>query len=394
VSAPPPPPAWTAADARAVTQLMLLVVAWRVVTALVAFLVNVTFPLDRPEQFTVLGTTHHFLDPFARYDAGWYFGIASRGYQWVEGGRNNLAFFPAFPWLMGMVGRLFGGTQGDVYFGGIVVSWIASVVAVGFVYATARLDLPAARAWDAALLTFVFSFAFFFGLIYSEGLFLCGLAAAIFGLRTRRWWLGAAAGALVTATRVNGIMALPAFLWLAWRAAGPDPRERSRALLAAVATSAGFFAYCVFNWALTGDPFEWYHAITRWGYYPGTSVTTNPLAAFVSNLASRPYEYMVNEHPAPYDVMNGVFPMAMAVTLPVLWWRLGAGYGLLIAANLALPLSSGQFEGLGRYCAVLFPFQIWLASVVPDGGRPLVFAGYGVLYAIALTMFTTLHTLH
>ena len=102
---------------------------------------------------------------------------------------------------------------------------------------------------------------------------------------------------------------------------------------------------------------------------------------------------MVNEHAAPYDVLNGLFPMLMAMTLPLLWWRLGAGYALLIAANLALPLSSGQFEGLGRYCAVLFPFQIWMAAVLPDRWRPLVFAGYGVLYALALTMFTTLHSL-
>jgi hypothetical protein len=393
VPAPIRPAPWSAADARAVTHLMLLVVALRVATALVAFLVNVTFPLDRPEQFTMLGATHYFWDPFTRYDSGWYYGIAARGYQWVEGGRNNLAFFPAYPWLMGVVGRLLGGTQGDIYFAGIVVSWVASVAAAGFVYATARLDLPAERAWDAALLTFVFPFAFFFGVVYSEGLFLCGLAAAIYGLRTRRWWLGAVAGALATATRVNGVMALPALVWLAWRAAGPDPRERSRALLAAAGTAAGILAYCGFNWALTGDPFEWYHAITRWGYHPGSAVAANPLATFVANLASRPYDYMVNEHAAPYDVLNGLFPLLMAVTLPLLWWRLGAGYALLIAANLALPLSSGQFEGLGRYCAVLFPFQIWVAAVTPDRWRPLVFAAYGVLYALALTMFTTLHSL-
>ena len=91
MSAPLRPSAWTAADARAVTQLMLLVVALRVATALVAFLANVAFPLAQREQFTVLGATHHFLDPFARDDAGWYFGIASRGYQWVEGGRNSSA---------------------------------------------------------------------------------------------------------------------------------------------------------------------------------------------------------------------------------------------------------------------------------------------------------------
>ena len=115
---------------------------------------------------------------------------------------------------------MFGGTQADFYFAGIVVSWVASVAAAGFVYATARLDLPPERAWHAALLTFVFPFAFFFGIVYSEALFLLGLSAAIYGLRTRRWWLGAAAGALMTATRVNGVMAVPALVWLAWRAAG------------------------------------------------------------------------------------------------------------------------------------------------------------------------------
>ena len=41
-------PAWTAADARAVTRLMLIVVALRVATSVLAFYGNVTFPLARP----------------------------------------------------------------------------------------------------------------------------------------------------------------------------------------------------------------------------------------------------------------------------------------------------------------------------------------------------------
>ncbi len=391
VTASPPPSAWTADDARAVTQLMLLAVVLRVATALIAFFMNATFPLDRPEQFTVLGETHLFWDTFARNDSGWYFGIASRGYQWVEGGRNNLAFFPAYPLLMGVVGRAVGGTPADFYFGGIVVSWVASIAAMGLVYGTARLDLTADRAWHAAVLTFVFPFAFFFGVAYSESLFLLGLSGAIFGLRTRRWWLGAAAGALMTATRVNGVMAVPALVWLAWMSAEPTRRGRLRALAAGAATSLGFVAYCAYNWQVTGDPFEWYFAITRWGYHPGATAAGSPLITLLANLATRPYAYLLTEHAAPYDTLNGFFPVVMAATLPWLWGRLGVGYALLVAANLALPLSSGQFEGLGRYSAVLFPFQIWLAAVMPALARPLLYMGYGVLYIVALTLFTTLH---
>jgi hypothetical protein len=108
----------------------------------------------------------------------------------------------------------------------------------------------------------------------------------------------------------------------------------------------------------------------------------------------RPYEYLVNERGAPYDVVNGLFPLLMAVALPWLWRRLGFGYVLLIVANLALPLSSGQFEGLGRYSAVLFPFQIWVAASTSEAWRPLIYASYGVLYGLTLAMFTTLHTLY
>lgn len=386
-------PAWTAADTRAVTRLMLIVVALRVATALVAFYANVTFPLARPEQFTVFASTDHFWDTFARNDSGWYLGIASRGYRWVPGGRGNLAFFPAYPLLMRAVGRAVGGTQSDFYFGGIVVSWLASIGGIALVYALARRLMAHERAWHAALLTYVFPFAFFFGVVYSEALFVLALATALYGLESRRWGLAVLGGAVLTATRVNGVMAVPALVVIGWQAAGGEVAARFRGALAGAAAVAGIAAYCAYNWTVSGDPFEWYHAITRWGYHPGTTLTANPLWVFAANLSTRPYAYLVGEHAAPYDVLNGLFPVVMVAALPWIWRRLGAGYALLIAANLALPLSSGQFEGLGRYCAVLFPFQIWLAAVTPPSHLPLVYTGYGVLYGLALTLFTTLHAI-
>ena len=386
-------PAWTAADTRAVTRLMLIVVALRVATALVAFYANVTFPLARPEQFTVFASTDHFWDTFARNDSGWYLGIASRGYRWVPGGRGNLAFFPAYPLLMRAVGRAVGGTQSDFYFGGIVVSGLASIGGIALVYALARRLMAHERAWHAALLTYVFPFAFFFGVVYSEALFVLALATALYGLESRRWGLAVLGGAVLTATRVNGVMAVPALVVIGWQAAGGEVAARFRGALAGAAAVAGIAAYCAYNWTVSGDPFEWYHAITRWGYHPGTTLTANPLWVFAANLSTRPYAYLVGEHAAPYDVLNGLFPVVMVAALPWIWRRLGAGYALLIAANLALPLSSGQFEGLGRYCAVLFPFQIWLAAVTPPSHLPLVYTGYGVLYGLALTLFTTLHAI-
>jgi hypothetical protein len=57
--------------------------------------------------------------------------------------------------------------------------------------------------------------------------------------------------------------------------------------------------------------------------------------------------------------------------------------------NLYLPLSSGAFEGLGRYCSVLFPAFIWLATVVPSNQRPVWIATFAALQAFGAALFYT-----
>lgn len=383
--------AWTAADRRLLPRVLLLALGVRVCSALFAWLAHATLTLNRPEQFTVFGRTHLFWDTFARWDSGWYLGLARDGYQFVEGGRSNLAFFPLYPSLMGGLGRLLGGTDADFYFAGIVISWLASIGAAGVIYALARLDLCPARAWRATLFALAFPFAFFFGVVYTEALFLLLLVTSVYALRTRRWGLAAAAGMLLTACRVNGIMALPALLWIAWTAAGESREARGRALAAAAASGLGLATYAAFNWSVAGDPLEWYWSIKRWDYHPG-SFPLGALGRLWLDVLTHPYAY-VSTDMGPYGLLNGLAATALLVALPGIWRRLGTGYALLVAANLVLPLSSGQLEGLGRYSAVLFPFAIWLGAVLSARTAAPVLLLCGVLYGFCCALFTTVHPL-
>jgi hypothetical protein len=88
---------------------------FRILSACVGFLVNAIFPLAQREQFTVFSRTNHFWDAFARWDSGWFYGIARNGYAFVEEGRSNLAFFPAYPMSMRYIGWLMGGDQQSDY---------------------------------------------------------------------------------------------------------------------------------------------------------------------------------------------------------------------------------------------------------------------------------------
>jgi hypothetical protein len=61
--------------------------------------------------------------------------------------------------------------------------------------------------------------------------------------------------------------------------------------------------------------------------------------------------------------------------------------------NLAVPLSSGSLEGLGRYAGVLFPFSLWLASLSGIARHHWIVAIFGMLYVICFTLWVKLYPL-
>jgi hypothetical protein len=384
---------------RASLRIALCALGFRVVSAILAFFANIVFPPDRPDAVTMFGRPNLFWDGFTRYDAGWYYQIAANGYRFVVGGPavglgkpGKIAFFPVYPLLMRYVGRLFGRAPGDVYLGGIAVSWIAFALALIAVTALARLDLPERRAERAALLVAVFPFAFFYGMVYTEALFLLFTVVSFYGFRTRRWMLGGICGGLATATRVNGILMLPALAWIAWRGAAPDARDRALAMLGLALVVCGVGAYSAYVYTLTGNPFEWAASIERWGYHPGGAPWMAPVR-LVQSLVTHPARYLAADRMAPYDTLYGVTGILFVIAVPFVWRQLGAAYGLFMLLNLYLPLSSGAFEGVGRYCAVLFPCFIWLASIrsrVVMTGLVVVFS---LFYTLALALFVTGHPL-
>jgi hypothetical protein len=370
--------------------------AFRVWSAVLACLANIVFASYQPDQFPSPFGGSAFFDPFIRYDSGNFFQIARFGYTagpmaYVAGGRSSIAYLPVYPLLMRWVGRLFGHAPADYYYGGIVVSWTAFLLAMVVLYRLATLDLPAPQAERAVVLTAVFPFAFFFGVVYTESTFLLFTLLAFYGFRTRHWIAGGLAGGLATATRVNGLMMLPALAWIAWRTAAPTRRDRGLALGGLLLAAAGLGAYSFYIFRITGDPLEWAKALQRWGYYPGGAPWMAPVH-LVRALATHPYAYVAGERMAPYDTLNGITALAFAAAVPFVWVRFGAGYGLFVLANLWLPLSSGQFEGLGRYCAVLFPAFIWLGSWAGrrSSGAVVVFAS---LYTLCLALFTKIYPL-
>ena len=387
-------------------------IAFRILSAVLALVLNVVFPDYTSPQFTVFGSPSPFWDAFARHDSGWYYQIARYGYTqgasaYVPGGRSGIAFFPAYPFLMAYVGRALGRTPADLYFGGLIVSWVAFTLAMIALYHLARLDLDKPAAERTVLLAAVFPFAFYFGAVYTEALFLASIVACFYFFRTRRWVLGGLCGALATATRVNGILMWPALAWLVWQQFGSPGRHEQKpaaagdqasrrdiwwAIAGLLLVPVGIGLYSLYIFRLTGNAFEWAATIQRWGYYPGGS----PIAVFFGlgrALVMNPYAFLAGERLAPYDTLNGIAALLAVMAVPFVWWRFGGAYGLFMAASLWLPLSSGQVEGLGRYVAVLFPLFIWLASIRSETTGTVIVVVFAMFYTLCMALFTNIHPL-
>src|SRR5262249_9085779 len=174
----------------------------------------------------------------------------------------------------------------------------------------------------------------------------------------------------------------------------PTPKDRMRAAVGLALTTTGFAAYCWYIYALTGNPLEWAATLERWGsgYRPGGAFWTAPFA-LVRHLVTHPYAYLAGDRMALYDTLYGAAALAFLATVPLVWMRFGGGYALYMLLNLLLPLSTGVFEGLGRYCSVLFPCFIWLASIRSRAAGAALVVMFALFYTLALALFTTIHPL-
>ena len=359
----------------------------------IALFANLAFPLDSPEQLNVFsGSTSPFWDTFARFDTGHFQNIAWGGYVPTVDGRSDIAYFPVYPLLMRWVGDLFGRHHAIYYIAGIFVSWTCYVLAMVALYYLARLDLPPRLARRAVLFTSIFPFSFFFGVAYSESTFLLFTVLAFYGFRTRHWIIGGLCGGIATATRVPGILIAVPLAWIAWREAAPTTSSRLAALGGLALAASGFTLYCLYIYHLTGNPLEWAATLQRWDYHPGGAPWMAPLR-LIAQLTTHPYRFLTTERMALYDTLYGVSAIAFVCAIPFVWMRFGAAYGLFMLLNLWLPLSSGVFEGMGRYCSILFPAFIWLASVRSRSVATGITVTFALFYTLGLALFTTIHPL-
>lgn len=322
--------------------------------------------------------------PLAKWDAQHYLAIAFDGYAESHAGlppaEMRPAFFPLYPGMVRLFSG-FGASPGLVLIMAYIVSLSCFFFALVVIHRLAAMELGERYARPALMLLAFFPTAFFFGIPYTESLFLLLAAGAFLAARMGRWPVAGAILALASATRVPGLLlVIPvALLYLYGPRADRDPAtsrgiwpryrvgpEAAWLLLAPLGVAA-FSAYMHFA---LGDAMAWQHAQEVFGRH-----TVDPLSGLwaglreagtsIGHVVSGTYdEQPINEHLNIAQV--GFLALAMAGGIGALR-MLPVAYGTWVLVSLVPILVSqppdNPLWSSPRFIAVLFPIFFWLAVV-------------------------------
>jgi hypothetical protein len=334
---------------------------------------------ENADKFDEPALTHALADPvlapLARWDSVWYLRIADSGY---EDSAARTAFFPLYPLLVRGVGTLFGGSPGALLAAAFLVSLAAFLAALVLLHRLTELELGRRLASPALLLLAVFPAAVYFGVPYSESLFLLLAVGTFYAARTGRWaWAGVCAG-LASGTRSAGLLlVLPlALIW--WQSRPRRVRDGAWVLLA----PAGLVAYAAWLGLVEGDALRFLDVQEAWsreltvplaGAWDGFAAAVDGVRQLASGSRSPVYFNAAAGDPfriAAINVMLFATLVFAVVACVGVFRRLPRAYGVWVAASLVLsltfPVTPQPLMSLPRFVAVLFPVFMWLAVVCEE----------------------------
>lgn len=369
---------------------------------LAGFLAVVTIGVT-PQAADVIGVRDPLTTLPARFDSGWYAGIAIDGYEWQHrfDRQQNLAFFPAYPLLMRAAGLATGvfaaGIPPErrilrVIWLGLAISLVAFFWALWYFSRLAREILDDRRASLAVVLLAAYPFAVFYGAAYTESLFLLAALGAWYHFRHRQWAAAASWALVVGLCRPNGfLLSVPLGLVAFGMADAPngdgragDRPARWAALAVAAMPTAGMLLFTAYVYRLTGVWFAWSRLHGAWGRTLGVGVAGGAESAW--NPAAGLLSWAVSH---PYSALNGLgLLFALSLLWPV-WRRLGTAWLLYVAANLLLPLLSGGLLSMGRITSTVFPLFLALSAGLSPRAAAACAAVFGVLQGFAAALFFT-----
>jgi len=189
--------------ATGVFKIIIFFLAWRIFTLLLAFAAPVIIPefgakFPYFQEILINTTLPHFIWSQGNFDGVHYLRIAQDGYIY----QYTQAFFPVYPILI-KIGSFF--TFGNELISALLVSNLSFLAALIVFFKLVREKFNENIAKWSCIFLLSFPTSFYFGAIYTEGLFFLLVVSAFYMIEKGKFWQGAIIGSVASATRLVGV---------------------------------------------------------------------------------------------------------------------------------------------------------------------------------------------
>ncbi len=293
--------------------------------------------------------------PFARYDAGWYAGIATNGYVYHgSAGQESVRFYPLFPLLLRVVQTV---TTLPVFWAGTLTSSVCLLVALLFIGDMSRKDRTSPLHTTAMIL--VFPSSFYFVTTYTESLMLLCSAVALWALDGERWVLACLVCVAASMTRLTGCLLLvPALVVIAQK--GASRSFSWRMLLPVVGAVVGAAAFPLYLARRFGDPWLYFH--TRPAGWPQNP---EPFYRFVPRLVMTTIDFASSaqgQRDGIYWFELGALVLFLLLGIVRAFQRDLAG-GFWVLSHVGVLLNLGTLSATPRFVLPLVPAFLALGKI-------------------------------
>lgn len=322
-----------------------------------------------------------FADRICLWDCRW-FGKVAQGYEvglpTNRNGEANWAFFPLYPLLVKAVAML---TTLPWTAAGVLVSQVLGILAAGC--ARPLFGSQTRAYWLFAFGALLGPFSLLFSMPYSESLFILLTILVLVQLQRGDYLRAGAWAALLSATRVTGVLIGAAILLQAiidyrraggaWRYLPRSFLSDNRLLLGLALVPLGLLGYMVYLRLWMGDGLAFAHVQVAWG-----RALDNPFIQFGIALHSG-WPFKAHWDPFSTYAVGGLVAVVLT-TLVALRGHYAAALFCFIA--LVLSFSAGLFSSV-RFAAGLAPLGLVSAELIARR-RWLSWSAYPIGLALGL----------
>lgn len=321
---------------------------------------------------------------WANFDGVHYLTIVAKGYF---GTGAIQAFFPLYPLLVGLVANVFG----NPITSGILISLTSLTVALYYLHKLVIIDHSSVIAKRTIWLILLFPTAFFFSALYTESLFFMLSVLCFYFVRQQRFFWAAVFAGLASATRITGIILLPAILIEMYAYYQTKPKLFHFSLLGKLIgyitiAGSGLMGFMLYLAKVFHDPLLFLHVQSSFG----AGRQTDRLI-LLPQVFWRYAKMLVTVEPHSWLYFTVVSEFVAAVGFLVLaimaFKKTRLSYAVYALLSYLIPTLTGTFTSLPRYVLIIFPLFLVLAQNLKGFNFKVFCLLSGILLCINTILF-------